>query len=328
MERGANPIREQNLKTIRRLLNYRQMATKAELARESGLSVVALQSLLQALEERGEIRREGVFQPEHGRPAAVYRYEERARMALSVCMYEKGGEDTAVLSACDLRGNVAESRELRLVEPELDSFDGEIASFLAAYPSIAAVGFGIPGEAVDGRLVTSDYERLTGADICGHVQQVFGVPAFVQNDINAAVAGYCARRQVAGDEIAVGIYVPRKYGPGVGLWIHGSLMTGRDGLVGEVESLPLGVNWRQPMDEAERQVNLASVAQVCILMYNPHRLVIYGDVEQSGLPDMLRKALGLALGRIMMPELEFCRDLRPDFEAGILRMGLERIRRY
>ena len=54
MERGTNLIREQNLKTVRRLMNRRVRATKAELSRESGLSVVALQSLLQAMEERGE----------------------------------------------------------------------------------------------------------------------------------------------------------------------------------------------------------------------------------------------------------------------------------
>ena len=53
MERGTNLIREQNLKTVRRLMNRRVRATKAELSRESGLSVVALQSLLQAMEERG-----------------------------------------------------------------------------------------------------------------------------------------------------------------------------------------------------------------------------------------------------------------------------------
>ncbi len=61
----------------------------------------------------------------------------------------------------------------------------------------------IPGEAVDGRLVTSDYERLTGADICGHVQQNFRRQAFVQNDVNAAIAGYCARRQTPEDDETV-----------------------------------------------------------------------------------------------------------------------------
>lgn len=328
MERGTNLIREQNLKTVRRLMNRRVRATKAELSRESGLSVVALQSLLQAMEERGEIRREGMFQPDHGRPAAVYRYEERAQMVLSICMYEKQGEDTAVFSACDLLGNVVETREIPLVEPEADSFDGEIASFLEAYPSIAAVGFGIPGEAVDGRLVTSDYERLTGADICGHVQRNFGRQAFVQNDVNAAIAGYCARRQTPEDQVAVGIYVPKKYGPGMGVWIHGRLWCGRDGMVGEVEGLLPEVNWRQPGEAASRRNALARLAKVCILMYNPHRLVIYGDVEQGGMKEMIREALGEPLGRIMMPQMEFCADLRPDFEAGILSMGLERVRGY
>ena len=88
------------------------------------------------------------------------------------------------------------------------------------------------------------------------------------------------------------------------------------------------MNWRQPGEAASRRNALARLAKVCILMYNPHRLVIYGDVDQGGMEEMIREALGEPLGRIMMPQMEFCADLRPDFEAGILSMGLERVRGY
>lgn len=328
MERTRNPIREQNLRTLLRLMNSRRTATKAELAAESGLSVVALQSLLTVLEEGGEIRRDGVYRPDKGRPAAVYRYEERARMALSVCMYEKNGEDTAVCSVCDLFGDVVETEEMSLTEPDVESFDGVIGRMIGAYPTVCAVGFGIPGESVDGRMVASDYERLGGADLCGHVRERFGVAAFIQNDINAAVAGYCAGRMVPDEEIVVGIYLPKKYGPGVGVWVHGGLLCGRDGLVGEVACLPFGVDWKSPVPGDVRMDTLVRIAQTCIIMYNPHRLVIYGEMDRERAARKLEEAMGSPVERMMMPSLEWISDIRADFEEGILRMGLSRILKY
>ena len=328
MERTLNPIREQNLRTLRRLFNMRRSATKAELAAESGLSVVALQSLLAVLEERGEIRRDGVYRPDKGRPAAVYRYEERVRMALSVCMYEKNGEDTAVCSVCDLYGDVVETVELHLREPDVESFDGVIGQMITAYPAVCVVGFGIPGESVDGRMVASDYERLGGSDLCGHVRERFGVAAFIQNDINAAVAGYCARRKVAAEEIVAGIYLPKKYGPGVGVWVNGGLLCGRDGLVGEVACLPLGVDWKRPVSGEVRMDTLVRIAQTCIIMYNPHRLVIYGEVDAERAARMLKEAMCTPVERMMLPNIRWISDIRTDFEEGILRMGLNRILEY
>lgn len=60
-ERGTNLIREQNLKTVRRLMNRRIRATKAELSRESGLSVVAFNLCCRPWRSGEAVRREECF---------------------------------------------------------------------------------------------------------------------------------------------------------------------------------------------------------------------------------------------------------------------------
>lgn len=328
LKKNANLIREKNLRTLRRLMNEERTATKARLAERSGLSVVAVQSLLKVLIDQGEILEEGTVKPSHGRPSAVYRYNERARLLLSVCMCEKDSHDVAVYSVYDLLGNAVETREMRLADPKEDDLDPVIGELTARYPAICAIGIGLPGEEVEGRLIASDYAGLQGAALCGHIEETFGVPAFMENDVNAAVAGYCGRKQAGSGEIAAAVYLPKRYGPGVGVWMNGALMKGRNGLVGEAAFLPLGFDWLRENSPERRLACLVRITQICILMYNPHRLVIYGDVPEQRFTELLEGQMRSPMERLMMPEIDFSGGLQADFEAGIRNVGLERIRNY
>ncbi len=326
--KNANLIRLQNLKMLRRLMNEERTATKARLAELSGLSVVAVQSLLQVLIQQGEILEEGVLKPAHGRPSAVYRYNEQARLMLSICMYEVSGADTAVYSVYNLVGHEVERMEKVLANPKVDCLDPVIRELMAGYPEIGVIGIGLPGEEAEGRLIASDYEGLQGTALCGHIEETFGVQAFVENDVNAAVAGYCGRKQVGEKEIAAAVYLPEKYGPGVGVWMNGGLMKGRNGLVGEAACLPLGFNWMAEHGQLERLECLADIVKVCVLMYNPHRMVIYGNVPGEQFMELLWCRMSSAMERMMMPEIEFFGGLRGDFEAGIRDEGVKVIRDY
>lgn len=327
-QENTNLIRDKNLRLLRRLMNEEQTATKARLAERSGLSVVAVQSLLKVLIDHGEIKEMGTVKPSHGRPSAVYRYNEQARLLLSACMYEKDSGDTAVYSVYNLLGQVVDTREARLIDPKVDSLDPIIGELASLYPAICAIGIGLPGEEAQGHLIASDYEGMRGAALCGHIEKIFGMPVFVENDVNAAVAGYCGRKLAGTGETAAAVYLPKKYGPGVGVWINGGLMKGRNGLVGEAACLPLGFDWLGDSSPQERLDCLARIAQVCILMYNPHRLVIYGAVPAGRFTEQLEGLMHSPMERMMMPEIDFSEDLRADFEAGIRNAGLEMINNY
>lgn len=323
---NANLIRDKNLRLLRRLMNEERTATKARLAERSGLSVVAVQSLLKVLIHHGEIQEMGTVKPRHGRPSAVYRYNEQARLLLSVCMYEKENADTAVYSVYNLLGQAVETREVPLADPRVDSLDPVIGELTGLYPAIRAIGIGLPGQEAEGRLIASDYRGMQGAALCGHIGETFGVPVFVENDVDAAVAGYCGRRQAGTGETVAAVYLPKKYGPGVGVWINGALMKGRNGLVGEAACLPLGFDWLGENSARERLDCLVRIAQICILMYNPHRLVIYGEVPAGRFKEQLEGLMHSPMERLMLPEIDFSEDLRADFEAGIRDAGLKMIK--
>ena len=77
-----NLIKHTNLKKIRELLKSKKIATKPELVALSGLSVVTVNSLVKTLLDCGEITEDKSIQPELGRPALSYRFNEVSKLVL------------------------------------------------------------------------------------------------------------------------------------------------------------------------------------------------------------------------------------------------------
>ncbi|MFI6460330.1 ROK family protein [Streptomyces sp. NPDC050528] len=105
---------------------------------------------------------------------------------------------------------------------------------------LLGVGVGAAG-LVDVRagriLVASDsFRDWAGFEVTAGVQQALGVPAFLDNDVNAFLRGEVARGAVAGEENVLGMTL----GTGVGgaLWLNGALYDGPRGAAGEIGHVP------------------------------------------------------------------------------------------
>lgn len=105
---------------------------------------------------------------------------------------------------------------------------------------LLGVGVGAAG-VVDARagriLVASDsFHDWAGFEVTAAVEQALGVPAFLDNDVNAFLYGEVARGAVAGEENVLGMTL----GTGVGgaLWLKGALHDGPHGAAGEVGHVP------------------------------------------------------------------------------------------
>lgn len=104
----------------------------------------------------------------------------------------------------------------------------------------AAVGVGAAG-VVDPRsghvLVASrSFAGWSGYHVTGAITNALGVPAYLDNDVNAFLRGEVLAGAVAGEEFVLGVTL----GTGVGgaLWMGGALMTGAHGAAGEIGHLP------------------------------------------------------------------------------------------
>ncbi len=326
MRKKINLIKETNLNKIRNALKTVDTATKPQLAELTGLSVVTVNSLINTLLDTGEVLPDIILSSDGGRPAASFRYNSSFRMALAIYMHEYHGEDSAFYCVVDLLGRVVERIQQKLEEVCLSSFDLHIQRLLQSFPQIKAICFGIPGGEVNQKLVISDYEKLREKSLSGYIGEQFHLPVFVENDINAAVAGYCHQKSIAADQCIIGLYFPDKYPPGAGIYLNGSIYRGRNGLAGEIKYLPLGADWDNfDYNPAEmRELVMKTIQSICCL-YNPDQLILYGESINADLPKLLQERCSSEVEKLLLPELVISTALNGDFETGIKQLALKMI---
>lgn len=324
---SGNLIKDENLRLLRQVLREEKEATKSQLAKKTGLSVVTIQSLMQTLLSDGEAEEGELVQPKLGRPAVVYRFRECARLALVIYMYVKDKIDTAVYQVYDLYGNCMEQQEEGMQEVTDTSYDVMISKFLFKYPAISVIAIGLPVVAGQGGILASDYPKLLNVDLECCLKEKFKRKIFIENDINAAVLGYAASHDEGMEGCIAGIYMPTKYPPGAGICLDGKVQKGRNGMIGEIKFLHPDMDWNRFSYEKEavEEYLLLAVRNICCL-YNPDRLVVYSEVLDDIFLEKLVSTYTEPLERLLLPQIQIKSQLREDFAAGMRQLVLEEIR--
>lgn len=320
---AGNLIKDENLKVLRRVLRKEREATKPQLAEKTGLSVVTIQSLIKTLVENGEVLEGEMVYPKLGRPAITYRFHERARLALIIFMYEKNGKDTAVCEVCDLYGSSVERTEKRLKDVSKQSYDDMIEEMLEKYPEIMIIALGLPVVERDGMILASDYPRLLRVNLADYLAEKFQRRVLIENDVNAAVFGYAMQEE---KECIAGIYMPLKYPPGAGICLNGKVQRGRNGLAGEIRLLPSAIDWERFTYEKESvEEYLLQTMKALFCFYNPDKLVLYSETIDESLFGKLEQMCGSRIEKLLIPEMEIKKELKEDFEAGMIQIALREI---
>ncbi|MFF3381297.1 ROK family protein [Streptomyces sp. NPDC002680] len=123
----------------------------------------------------------------------------------------------------------------------IDAALGALAGLLARTPArLLGVGVGAAGivDADAGRvLVVSDsFRGWAGFEVTAAIRGALGVPAYLDNDVNAFLRGEATKGAVAGVPHVLGMTL----GTGVGgaLWMGGALYEGPHGAAGEIGHVP------------------------------------------------------------------------------------------
>lgn len=327
---SANPslMKEINLNVLRQAMKARRKLSKPQLAELTGLSVVTVNALVKILLARGEITKDETFPSSGGRPATAYRFNERYSLALAMHMHEENGVDTLFISVDTLYGESIAAEKTVLREITLEQFDALIASFLAKYPAIKAMAFGLPGAELNGRMMMIDYEALRGKAFTKYFEEKYRRKVVFENDLNAAVTGYCHLRGVAKEECVIGVYFPEKYPPGAGIFLQGEIYRGRDGFAGEISYLPFGIDWTAfPGTPDALRDALMKIVLFVACSYNPHRLILYGRQLSAEIVGELPKlcAARLEIDAALLPEIVLSKTFDEDFAAGIRYIALKQL---
>ncbi|MHA7967572.1 ROK family protein [Paenibacillus sp. CAU 1782] len=314
---NANLMKEMNLNHVRQVMRRVETATKPQLAELTKLSVVTINSLVKELNEYGEIIEDEIAPSSGGRPALTYRYNYDYSHALVMYIKEKQGQVLLSATVVNLDDRILLKEEHLMPEFDSPRFYEAIGRILEQHPSVKVIGVGIPGQTVNGEIIVSSRPELTGYRMVEELQGQFGLPVMVENDINAAISGYCSGYDLDDDECVIGIYFPHNHPPGMGIYLDGKIVKGKNGMAGEVKFLPGSPDWYQQLGDAEFGDAACHMIHSINVMLAPHKIVVYQD---RGNAEVLSQAWGAySLKHVMpsYPEIVIQETFQRDFEYGM-----------
>jgi len=319
---NVNLMKQINLDTVRRVIKENRKATKPHLAKLTGLSVVTINSLVEVLLRNGEVLVDELEVSSGGRPATTYSFNEKYSLALILYTNECELKDLTHVAVVNLYGEVIELSKLVFDEISEHSFDLTIKKMLEKYSSIKSIGIGMPGQEIKGKMEISDYQFLEGKAFVEHLRNQFQIPIVFENDVNAAVLGYCTSNQCT-DKNVVGIYIPEKYPLGTGIFINGDIYKGKDGFAGEAKFLPDQIDWDNPTYVSENiSVALKNLIITFTCLLNPDILVVYREnLTKEAISPIItdcKKIIKVEL----MPKIVVSGNFSEDFAMGIKQIAL------
>lgn len=327
---AENLIRQKNLDAIRGAAKALKAATKPQLAAATGLSTVTVNSLVAELVANSELLEGDTIQPQLGRPARVYTFNAEQHLSLLITLYEENQIDMTEVHVCDMFGNGIYSDKHPMPFKMENTFDDDIGMLVRRYPAIDVVGFGIPGVELNGMIATTSYPELHSIDLAQHLQRVYQVGVFFENDVNAATLGFCYSHPEYEEKDIVGLYFPMGGYPGAAIYTNHNIYKGANGLAGEIMHMPFCGNWAE-FDYSEANITqyLQKTIQAISCLLNPDMVVIYTDTCVNELPpwDVLTFSYGgkgFDPPHMILPKIVFADSFQQDYLYGLSCSAIKR----
>lgn len=316
---NALVIKEININLVRKTLKAKGLATKQQITKETGLSLVTVGTVLQHLINQKEVFVSELSPSSGGRPAQQYLYNADFAHALIIFPYESNGRILVRSAVVNLSGSCVYEADTEVGLIDMKTFEKIISPLISAYPAVQVLGFGQPGVDVNGRILTSDYERLVGTAFTEHFNNLYQVPVILENDVNSAVIGYANRRKLSNSNVLVYIYFPDSHPPGAAILINGVLFKGKSNFAGEISSIPLDVIWGDKLyssfnEFCETATRL--IITICSIL-NPDRIILNGSFLNENHITAITQNCNAQLPQNITPVIQLSDSFVSDYQKGL-----------
>lgn len=277
---------------------YREgQASRADLARETGLTRVTISDLVGELIAEGlviELGQRGDARP--GKPAVLLDVNRSAIQIVGVDLSEHAVFRGAVL---DMDGQVLRTAEVSLAGSRGDDATAKVLALVdelveAATAPLLGIGVGSPG-IVDatGTVVAAPNLGWTDEPLQRMLAERTGLPVFVANDANVAVLAEHGFADAHGDMMLVKV----GHGVGSGLLVAGALVFGSRFAAGEIGQVMVGTD-----DGSEGPYDREKCLEAWLAVPRLESKVAAAAVAGRPIEPVLREAgqrLGVALAPIV-----------------------------
>jgi predicted NBD/HSP70 family sugar kinase len=232
--------RRSNLRTTLELVSNQGATSRAEIARQTGLSRAAVSSLVNELIDQDLLRELGQGESAGGKPPTLLALNEGARDIIAIDL----GHHPFTAALVDLSGRIHERSQAEDSETEPTGVEAvrlaadliaEMASRATA--PLLGIGIGAPGViAADGLVLEASNLAWHGLDLGSELGSLTDLPMSIAND--AAMAALAEFRRHPTDRNLILIKMGR--GVGSGLVLNGALYRGQHSAAGEIGHVRLG----------------------------------------------------------------------------------------
>ncbi|MFF4958140.1 ROK family protein [Streptomyces sp. NPDC001222] len=280
-------LRSTNERLLLDRLRAAGSASRAQLARETGLSKPTVSSALAALEEAGLVREAGTHTPERGRMAVLYAPDPSAGYALGIDI----GRGWLRIAVADLAGEVVARSDVRnrartsraLADLVVGTARQVIAGSGTRIEEVAHAVVGTPGVYDEERRRVRYAMHLPGwgrAGLFDRMREELGIPLEVHNDANLAALGEYTYGVGTGSRLFA--YILIGTGLGMGVVSEGRLFTGAHGGAGEIGFLPWpGRQKPQTLEDAVSGVAVVESARAFGMTGQLTAKAVFGAARQG-----------------------------------------------
>ncbi|MGX7163296.1 ROK family protein [Enterococcus massiliensis] len=297
MNTNKNMIRDRNLQVLKNFLFIQGTALKAEMARETGISVVTINSLVKQLVDEKVFIDDGLKQLPLGRPATAYRFNYDQNHFLLLSIQEKKVSNHRKLiiigKIVNLSGEIKHENTIDFSEINLDFLISFITSFLDLSYMIDKIGLSLPGKVYNGVVLSSWGNLFNQWNIEQALATRTSIPLIIQNDAHLLTIGYTISQKLNKSKTIVGIFYPENSMPGITIYSNGVILEGKNHLAGEAKYLPHLIDSFGPSNEMELITNLIEILAIYNTVIAPNsfiisaesidRNVLFKEIEQSSI---------------------------------------------
>ncbi|MGW3046161.1 ROK family protein [Kitasatospora sp. NPDC001159] len=259
-------LRSNNEWLLLELLRTGGGSSRAQLARDTGLSKPTVSAALAGLEQAGMVREAGRLAPERGRTAVLYEVDPTAGHVLGVDI----GRARLRVAVADLAGTVVARQDVANRGRSADAVADAVVA--AAREATAEAGLtaadivhaviGTPGVWDEERRGVRYATSLPGwgrPGLFDRIGEGLGAAVTVANDANLAALGEYTLGAGRGSRMFAYLLVGT--GLGVGVVKDGELLLGAHGALGEIGLVPLPARPGEPAATIERQAAADAVVR-------------------------------------------------------------------
>lgn len=262
--RGTQPqmIRSLNLVNALDLVRRKKKISRAELARELGLSPPTSSELMSVLLQLGLVMEYGPGESQGGRKPMMIEFRPSLGHVLGVDI----GSERIVFAIADLEGSIVTETVLDTPHAQRDILVAIQTTGRALIDSVSkpilGAGVGVPGycNRNRGRVVwASNLPGWANLDIGSLLAEEWGCPVVIDNDANLAARGEMVYG--AAGNYRNFVFVALGRGVGAGVVINQTIYRGRREMAGEIGTWSLSGSWTDSLEGVVGGTQWKSLAQ-------------------------------------------------------------------